>query len=226
MGRTLRARSSLRSLIALALAAATLAACGFGRTNSRDFARAGDILPMGASVAVLPFENLTNYPNAGQIAADLLSTELYGMGVYQVAESSRVRNQLTAAKIDAEKLSDGTHAQAAGRTLGADAVLVGSVSEYGYQHGLREEPVVGLNARLVRASDGAVLWASSQSEAGRGLFSRDSVNNVAQRVVTRMLDSLRDAVDSGMAAKAAGGAVLSTPGMTGADDYGSPSSGS
>jgi polysaccharide biosynthesis protein PelC len=202
MGRTLRARSSLRSLIALALVAATLAACSLGRSASRDFARAGEVLPMGALVAVLPFENLTNYPNAGQIAADLLSTELYGLGLYQVAEASRVRHQLVTAKIDAEKLTDGTYAQAAGRTLGADAVLIGSVSEYGYQHGLREEPVVGLNARLVRASDGVVLWASSQSEAGRGLFSRESVNNVAQRVVIRMVDSLRDAVDSGMAAKA------------------------
>lgn len=202
MERTQGARAimgSMRSLIALALVAATLAACSVGRSANRDFARAGESLPMGASVAVLPFENLTNYPNAGQIAADLLSTELYGLGLYQVAEASRVRNQLATAKIDAEKLTDGTYAQAAGRTLGTDAVLVGSVSEYGYQHGLREEPVVGLNARLVRTSDGVVLWASSQSAAGRGFFSRDSVNNVAQRVVTRMADSLRDAAGAGMA---------------------------
>ncbi len=177
-----------------------LAACSAGRTTSRDFARGGDSLPSGASVAVLPFENLTNHPNAGQIAADLLSTELYGLNLYRVAEASRVRNQLAAAKIDSEKLTDATHAQAMGRTLGADAVVIGSVSEYGYQHGLREEPVVGLNARLVRTADGAVLWASSQSAAGRGYFTRDSVNNVAQQVVSRMVDGLRDAVERDAAA--------------------------
>ncbi|MBP2229631.1 TolB-like protein [Azospirillum agricola] len=183
----------LALMAASALVVLALAGCGTGRTTSRDFAQPGAALPAGSTVAVLPFENLTNYPSAGQIAADLVSTELYGLGLYRPVESSRVRNQLVAAKVDVEKLSDSSSAQAAGRTLGVDAVLVGSVSEYGYQHGLREEPVVGLNARLVRSADGAVLWASSQSEAGRGYFSRDSVNNVAQRVVSRMLDSLRAA---------------------------------
>lgn len=179
-----------------------LAGCSFGRINSRDFAQPGAVLPAGSTVAVLPFENLTNHPNAGQIAADIVSTELYGVDGLRSMDASRVRSRLSAAKPtgDAAAATDAPadaaplDAQATGRTLGVDAVLSGSVSEYGYQHGLREEPVVGLNARLVRSSDGAVLWTSSQSEAGRGYFSRDSVNNVAQRVVTRMIDSLRPVV--------------------------------
>nr|WP_295826586.1 hypothetical protein [uncultured Azospirillum sp.] len=178
-----------------------LAGCSFGRINSRDFAQPGAVLPAGSIVAVLPFENLTNHPNAGQIAADIVSTELYGVDGLRSMEASRVRSRLSAAKPAADATATDTpadaaplDAQTAGRTLGVDAVLSGSVSEYGYQHGLREEPVVGLNARLVRSSDGAVLWTSSQSEAGRGYFSRDSVNNVAQRVVTRMIDSLRPVV--------------------------------
>lgn len=185
---------------ALLLAGLLLAGCSVGRINSRDFAQPGAALPAGATVAVLPFENLTNHPNAGQIAADLVSTELYGVGNVRTVEAGRVRSRLAAQKsTDAATASEAPadaplDAQAAGRALAVDAVLAGSVSEYGYQHGLREEPVVGLNARLVRVSDGAVLWTSSQSEAGRGYFSRDSVNNVAQRVVTRMIDSLRPVV--------------------------------
>jgi len=187
-----RAVTGLRVVMAMALALA-LSACSIGRGNSRDFVDGGSILPRGASVAVLPFENLTNHQNAGMIASELVSTELYSQGLYRVVEASRVRNQLTAAKVDVEKLTETTYAQDVGRTLGVEAVLVGSVTEYGYQHGLREEPVVGLNARLVRASDGAVLWASSQSQVGRGYFTRDSVNNVAQRVVARMLEGLKAA---------------------------------
>nr|WP_222530644.1 hypothetical protein [Azospirillum sp. 412522] len=191
-----------RTCGALLAAGLLLAGCSFGRINSRDFAQPGGALPAGSSVAVLPFENLTNHPNAGQIAADIVSTELYGVEGIRTVEVGRVRSRLSAGKppADAAASTDGqpdaapADAQAAGRTLGVDAVLAGSVSEYGYQHGLREEPVVGLNARLVRTSDGAVLWTSSQSEAGRGYFSRDSVNNVAQRVVTRMIDSLRPVV--------------------------------
>lgn len=191
----------MRACAALLAAVVVLAGCSFGRINSRDFAQPGGALPAGSTVAVLPFENLTNHPNAGQIAADIVSTELYGVEGLRTVEVGRVRSRLSAGKPAADAASTGAadgqpdaaplDAQAAGRTLGVDAVLAGSVSEYGYQHGLREEPVVGLNARLVRVSDGAVLWTSSQSEAGRGYFSRDSVNNVAQRVATRMIDSLR-----------------------------------
>lgn len=185
-------RCALAGLVAL-----TLAGCSYGRTNSRDFAepQAAVSLPRGSTVAVVPFENLTNHPNAGLIAADLVSTELYRLGTYRVVESTRVRNQMVAAKVDVEKLTDSTSAQDLAKALKVDAVLVGSVTEYGYQHGLREEPVVGMAARLVGAKDGTVLWASSQSEAGRGYFSRDSVNNVAQRVVERMLDGLKSAVE-------------------------------
>lgn len=195
-----------RGYAALLAAGLLLAGCSFGRINSRDFAQPGGALPAGSTVAVLPFENLTNHPNAGQIAADIVSTELYGVEGLRTVEAGRVRSRLSAGKPAADAASAGAapadgqpdaaplDAQAAGRTLGVDAVLAGSVSEYGYQHGLREEPVVGLNARLVRVSDGAVLWTSSQSEAGRGYFSRDSVNNVAQRVATRMIDSLRPVV--------------------------------
>ncbi len=195
----MRSRRMLMAVMMATAGALALSGCGFSRTNSRDYVQMGDVLLPGSTVAVLPFENLTNYPGAGQIATDLVSTELYSLNLYRVAETSRTRNQLTAAKVEADKLSDSTTAQAAGRTLGVDAVLVGSVSEYGYQHGLREEPVVGLTARLVRSADGAVLWASSQSEAGRGYFSRDSVNNVAQRVVTRMLKGLGGAAGTGIA---------------------------
>lgn len=196
----------VRACAALLVAGLLLAGCGVGRINSRDFAQPGGALPAGSTVAVLPFENLTNHPNAGQIAADIVSTELYGVEGLRTVEVGRVRSRLSAGKPAADAASTATastdgqpdaaplDAQAAGRTLGVDAVLAGSVSEYGYQHGLREEPVVGLNARLVRVSDGAVLWTSSQSEAGRGYFSRDSVNNVAQRVATRMIHSLRPVV--------------------------------
>ncbi|MGA1858702.1 hypothetical protein VH569_22150 [Azospirillum sp. 11R-A] len=206
----------MRACAALLAAVVVLAGCSFGRINSRDFAQPGGALPAGSTVAVLPFENLTNHPNAGQIAADIVSTELYGVEGLRTVEVGRVRSRLSVGKPAADSATASTEGQpdaapldvqTAGRTLGVDAVLAGSVSEYGYQHGLREEPVVGLNARLVRVSDGAVLWTSSQSEAGRGYFSRDSVNNVAQRVATRMIDSLRPVVAaSPIPAGASGGA--------------------
>jgi hypothetical protein len=74
--------------------------------------------------------------------------------------------------------------------LGVDAVLTGSVSEFGYQHGLKEEPTVGINLRLITLDDADVVWAASHADAGRGLLHRDSLAATAQRVVIEMVDAL------------------------------------
>ena len=72
--------------------------------------------------------------------------------------------------------------------------MMGSVSEYGYQYGLREEPVVGVNIRVVRVSDGAVIWATIESDIGSSFWSRESVNEVVQRVAGRTAERLGKAI--------------------------------
>ena len=71
----------------LMLAAASLGGCGiqtgvkslFGSGNA-DFASPEARSAQGASIAILPFENLTTHQNAGTILADLMTTELYRLG--------------------------------------------------------------------------------------------------------------------------------------------------
>ncbi|MBI1207870.1 MAG: hypothetical protein GC191_11345 [Azospirillum sp.] len=186
--------SAAARLFGVLLGAATLAACAFGGGESRVFVAAAGGLGANATVAVLPLENLTSHQNAGLIAADLISTELYRQGRLAQMEPTKARNLLAGAKIDVERLSETSYAAEAARKLGVDAVMVGSVSEFGYQHGLREEPAVGVTARLVRARDGAVVWAASDSQVGASPFTRQSVNAVAQQVVGRMVESLAKAV--------------------------------
>ncbi len=141
-------------------------------------------------VAVVPLENLTNYPKAGLIAAELVSTELYRRGLFRLTEGTALRQALNALETDVADLAVTYAAAELGRRLEVDAVLVGSVSEYGYQHGLHEEPVVGLNLRLVAAASGDILWAASHSTTGRGYLARDSVNAAAQRLVEEMVATL------------------------------------
>lgn len=140
-------------------------------------------------VAVVPLENLTNFPNAGRIVAELAATELYARGLFELMEGTALRRALTRRNIDLAALGESVVAGEVAATLGVDALLVGSVSEYGYQHGLHEEPVVGINLRLV-GSGGEVVWAASHSTTGRGYIARDSVNASAQRLVSEMIDTL------------------------------------
>lgn len=200
-GKPARTRRGLLTGLALGLAAASLGGCGvqtgvkslFGG-DPADFASPEARSAAGAMLAVLPFENLTTHQNAGAIMADLLTTELYRLGSVKVMESSRTRSLLAGAYGEADGRGESAYAQDVGRKLGAQMVLLGSVSEYGYQYGLREEPVVGVNMRLVRVADGAVVWATSESDIGSGFWSRESVNEVAQRVARRSAERLGKAI--------------------------------
>lgn len=164
-------------------------ACSSNEREAVDFVQPGTVTS-GMTVAVLPFENLTNYPNAGLIATSLLRTELYHQGVFILQEESETRRELTRLKVDPEDLKSTADAQDIAKKLDVAGVIIGSVSEFGYQQGLREEPVVGLNARLIDTSTGAVLWASSHSAMGGGVLKRGSLNATAQEVISAMVATL------------------------------------
>ena len=119
--------------------------------------------PKGAPrIAVPALDSHAENPGAGAIMAALVETELRGRGQVEVVS-----------------LPDR-----------ADAVFRGVVTEFGYQHGLHEEPVVGVTADLRRRCDERTLWAASHASVGEGYFFRESVAQVAQRVAQRLVDEL------------------------------------
>lgn len=143
----------------------------------------------GMTVAILPFENLSTDSSAGTIMAQMTASELYARDLFKLMEETEARRRAAAARIDLSQLGEATAAGAAAKTLGVDAVLIGSVSEYRYQHGLKEEPTVGVTARLVR-SDGTVMWATTRFSIGGGFLQRGSLSETAQSVAALMVQYL------------------------------------
>ena len=141
-------------------------------------------------VAVVPFQNLSTHGNAGLITAQLITSELYSAGVFKLLEESKVRQILAKERISPEDVEATTEAHAIAELLDVEAVIVGSVSEFGYKHSLKEEPAVGLNLRLIRRGDGQILWAASHSETGSDR-QRQSLNQLAQRIIGRMIQALK-----------------------------------
>ncbi len=174
-----------------------LSACGTNKGIERDGSGNPVLSPAAPLVAVLPFENLSEYPNGGEILTRLMTTELYRQRLFHIREEDDLYRQMVAERIEKEGApSAPSPIQQLAHKLGVDAVLLGSVTEFHYQHGLREEPVVGLSVRLVRSCDGQVVWAASHSVMGKGLLRRESLNLVAQRVIQELVSEL-GAVDSG-----------------------------
>ena len=156
-----------------------LAACSY----QREYIRGDEIHAKARWVAVLPLVNLTSYPNAGRIVSDLLVTEFYANTPFQLMEQTEMLERLKGQDTDLDQELDNAVAQEVGTSLGVDTVVFGSVTEYRYKRGLDEDPVVGLNIRMLDVKSKRVLWAGSKSETGGCFwFCEDSLNRLAQKV--------------------------------------------
>jgi hypothetical protein len=163
-------------------------ACGCGGKHISTGSKA--VLPTGkVRLAILPLENLTQHHNAGMIGAELLITEVNSRGRFDIVPFAEVREVMEQLDISrADRMKNST-AKKIGEAVAANLVMTGSVSEYGYQFGLREEPSVSMNLRLVRIANGDILWTHSAGLVGRGV----SVNMVAQSLVKKMINALLSA---------------------------------
>lgn len=150
------------------------------------------------SIAVAPFENLTNHRQAGLVMTDLASTILYTNRHVRVIEVSSLQDEkdfklrrLEIAPWEKQLGINTANALAAAKNVKADFVLVGSVGEYGFVDGFGETANVGVTLRLVRVSDDTVVWAGSESSRrGSVAFSQESVHRLAHKVLRSLLNRM------------------------------------
>ncbi len=162
-------------------------------TNSHrvDYVRGKEISAQKRYVAVLPLVNLTSHPYAGRIVGDILSSELYAATNFTFMERTAMAEKIKGKEDDLEYVMDKGVAQRIGRELGVDTVVYGSVSEYRYKLGIDQDPVVGINLRLLDVASGDVLWATSMSKTGGCWFvCEDSLNRLAQDVCQSMVSEM------------------------------------
>ncbi|MBM3549000.1 MAG: hypothetical protein FJX54_18825 [Alphaproteobacteria bacterium] len=179
----------LRRHLLAVLAAAAVSACASGASSVRDFVADGAAPRRDMSVAVLPFENLSAHPHAGQIIAQLVAGELYGRRLFAQIEESEIRRRLVEKRLDGKELGRDTVAREVAEALAVDGVLVGSVQDFGYRYGLKPDPVVAVTTRLV-GRDGSVHWGGSFSVVGAASGAGDTVTATAQRLAAAIADRL------------------------------------
>jgi TolB-like protein len=183
----------MKTTIKIVAAIAVLAQFSCGNSYKRVYIPNPDMVRRIKSIAIMPFENLTKFPDAGLIISDLCATEIYSLGKFVILERSQMQRLLTDRKIDMPEVIDRSLGEELGRVLGIEGVLFGSVSEFRAtsKPGEREEPAVGVNARLVDVKTGSVIWAASYSMTSFEVFSeKDSINGVAQSLVRDMVESI------------------------------------
>jgi TolB-like protein len=160
-----------------------------------------------ATIAVVPFENLSYNRNAGLILTDLATSVLYAQGQLRVVEVSRLSEDVNIRFRRLETLPwerqlgvNTATAATVGRELDSQWVLAGSVGEFGFVDGFGETASVGLSLRLVRVEDEQVTWAASLSRrAACSAFNEESVHRLAHAVLRDLLRRMTRELDSAQA---------------------------
>jgi curli biogenesis system outer membrane secretion channel CsgG len=118
-------------VVVLAIGVLTLTGCA---STVHDWVKPG-AAPV-TRVAVLPLENQTSSLRAGQVASDLLVSEILATGAMTVMDPSEVADLLRRENLDPADAARLPSAQRVGRLLQVSHVLQGSVTEYRYKPGL------------------------------------------------------------------------------------------
>lgn len=160
------------SVSIMVIAAGCFSGCSSGGASGH-FAGAGDdtnvYVASGHSaikkVAVMPFKAPTEL--IGISVSDQVLTELLHTGRYELVERGQMAQVLGEQELSLAGLSAGSAAEV-GAMLGADGVIIGTVSEYERMaHRGKTVPVVALSIRLIDTQNGKIVWSADLSERAR-----------------------------------------------------------
>lgn len=183
------------AIAASALLIFSLSGCVTG-SGPRNFVRADANITALKKIAVMPFESFVgNDEYAGEKIRRVVMTELL-MNGFEVMEPGEVSKELGAIKKALQVLTVDDLKKIA-KTLGVDALMMGSVETYKISPGLTVPyPDVSINLRLFDAASGNVSWSIVHTSGGPGIGSRHfgtegpSLGDAAHRVVRESIDAL------------------------------------
>ena len=147
-------------------------------------------------VAVLPMENFTSDEYAGEKVRRAVISELLsrGIDVIEPGEVTRVLRESNIRSLGSIKITD---IQNMGKTLGVEAVMMGSVEAFGISKGISVSyPEVTINLRLLELSSGNIIWSVRHSAGGASFWTRHfgsegiTLSEAARKAVKEAVDTL------------------------------------
>lgn len=191
MGSRARALACLALTVPLALSGA---AC---RKRAVTFINPQADFSLIHRVAVLPMENLTQDPTAGEKVRQLLIIQLLASEAVEVVDVGEVARGIRASGV-ANAVSPGTEEiKKLGTELGVQALMAGSVQEFAQvKSGGAPSTSVSMVFRMIETDTGQVIWSSNVSQSGAGAMARlfgvggDSTSDRARKLIHKALRSL------------------------------------
>ena len=149
------------------------------------------------TIAVLPFENLSGNPRAGDAVRDVFMTMLQAAGSMYVLPPGEVGRGIERLSLGAATEPSSEQVVQLANILGADVVIVGTVLEYGeVRSGSNSSGVVSVGAKMLEGQTGRVVWSAGSSAGGVSAAARvfggggKPMDNVTRKAVDKLLDRL------------------------------------
>lgn len=139
-----------------------------------------------SKVAILTFKAPTEL--IGSSVSDIFVTEMLRARRYTLVERGQIDRVLGETEFALSGLSESAAIEA-GKMMGADGVILGTVDEYGtVAHRGKTYPVVGVSIRLIDCTSGRVMW--SAGHARRAQSPTDTLSSHARAIVHEMMCGL------------------------------------
>jgi polysaccharide biosynthesis protein PelC len=125
------------------------------------------------AVAFMPFANLTRDSMAGERVRDIFVTKLLATGAIYVVPVGEVARGLAKTEVVSPATPSPEEAVKLGGILKVQAVITGSVREYGeVRSGTTSANIVSIGAQLIETQTGRVVWSASSTQGGIGIADR------------------------------------------------------
>jgi hypothetical protein len=177
-------------LMLVSAACATSSPRGVYRDPKMDF---GSV----QAVAVMPFTNLTRDNMAGERVRDVFMTMLQATGGVYVIPPGEVGRGINRMNLERPAAPTAEEVSKFAKVVGADAVINGTLSEYGeVRSGSSTANVVSLSLMMIEAQTGRVVWTASSTKGGVTTTDRlfggggEPMNAMTQKAVDDLLDKL------------------------------------
>ncbi|MBI5182767.1 MAG: hypothetical protein HY999_00160 [Nitrospinae bacterium] len=154
-------------------------------------------------IAVLPFNNLTDEKFAGERVRSIVIIELLSRGIFDIVEMGEIATTLKGVYEEwgyreGELVPvDKEIAKRLGERLDVQAIILGSVEEYGISRsGTGSTPIISLSLRMIDTNSGEILWQASCNKRGGSyigrLFGLDemTMSNLTMEVAKKIIDTL------------------------------------
>jgi hypothetical protein len=186
--------SRTRIKIVWVLLLVVLAGCGGGATSYvRDDVDYSHI----RRVAIYPFQNRSQDPQAGPRVQSVFVTELLTRNALQTLDPGESLAAMRELKLDPGAELSAAQILALGQRLSVDAIFFGAVDEYGYEResGDRVSSLT-LTLRLAETETGTIIWQSQDHRRGTSVWRKifgggtTSLHDISRAAVDDCLRSL------------------------------------